>query len=112
MFKNDTYQIELIEAYLAGTMTASERDKFEARMAKDKQLRQDVLLHRITIAGLRYHGRSADKALGKAMQGLTRDELKALLQRQREQRLDVAACKAEPSSDTESTAPLSPLELF
>ncbi len=84
----------VIEAYLSGTMSADERKRFEAQMAQDERLRQDVELHRLTVAALQHHGRRADNELTEAMRGMTRDELKALLQRQRQQLVDVAACVA------------------
>lgn len=94
MFKDLTYMTGLVEGYLAGTMSADERKRFEAQMAQDEQLRQDVELHRLTVAALQHHGRRADNELTEAMRGMTRDELKALLQRQRQQLVDVAACVA------------------
>lgn len=94
MFKDLTYKTELVEAYLAGTMSADERKHFEAQMAKDKKLRQEVQLHRLTVAALQHHGRREDQSLTEAMQGMTRDELKALLQRRRQQLVDAAACDA------------------
>lgn len=94
MFKDLTYMTGLIEAYLAGTMSDDERKRFEALMAQDEQLRQDVELHRLTVAALQHHGRRADNELTEAIRGMTRDELKALLQRQRQQLVDVAACVA------------------
>ena len=84
----------VIEAYLSGTMSADERKRFEAKMAKDERLRQDVELHRLTVAALQHHGRRADDELTEAMRGMTRDELKALLQRRRQQLVDAAACVA------------------
>ncbi len=94
MFKDLTYMTGVIEAYLSGTMSDDERKRFEALMAQDEQLRQDVELHRLTVAALQHHGRRADNELTEAMRGMTRDELKALLQRQRQQLVDVAACVA------------------
>ena len=94
MFKDLTYMTGVIEAYLSGTMSADERKRFEAQMAQDERLRQDVELHRLTVAALQHHGRRADNELTEAMRGMTRDELKALLQRQRQQLVDVAACVA------------------
>jgi len=94
MFKDLTYMTGVIEAYLSGTMSADERKRFEAQMAQDERLRQDVELHRLTVAALQHHGRRADNELTEAMRGMTRDELKALLQRQRQQLFDVAACVA------------------
>ncbi|MBQ9217733.1 MAG: hypothetical protein IJ160_06125 [Muribaculaceae bacterium] len=94
MFKDLTYNTELVEAYLAGTMSADERKHFEAQMAKDEKLRQEVQLHRLTVAALQHHGRREDQSLTEAMQGMTRDELKALLQRRRQQLVDAAACVA------------------
>jgi len=94
MFKDLTYMTGVIEAYLSGTMSADEREHFEALMAQDEQLRQDVELHRLTVAALQHHGRRADNELTEAMRGMTRDELKAVLQRQRQQLVDVAACVA------------------
>lgn len=94
MFKDLTYMTGVIEAYLSGTMSADERKRFEAQMAQDERLRQDVELHRLTVAALQHHGRRADNELTEAMQGMTRDELKALLQRRRQQLVDAAACVA------------------
>ena len=94
MFKDLTYMTGVIEAYLSGTMSADERKRFEAQMAQDERLRQDVELHRLTVAALQHHGRRADDELTEAMRGMTRDELKALLRRQRQQLVDVAACVA------------------
>ncbi len=94
MFKDLTYMTGLTESYLAGTMSADEREHFEALMAQDEQLRQDVELHRLTVAALQHHGRREDKSLTEAMQGMTRDELKAVLQHRRQQLVDAAACVA------------------
>ena len=100
MFKNDTYQIELIEAYLSGTMSASERDKFEAQLAIDEELQEQLKLHQLTIATLQHHGQREDKAFNEAMESMTQDELRALLEQQREKHLDVAACaKPEVAAD-------------
>lgn len=98
MFKDLTYMTGLTESYLAGTMSADERKRFEAQMAQDEQLRQDVELHRLTVAALQHHGRRADNELTEAMQGMTRDELKAVLQHNRQRQLvDVAASIAIPA---------------
>lgn len=98
MFKDLTYMTGVIEAYLSGTMSADEREHFEALMAQDEQLRQDVELHRLTVAALQHHGRRADNELTEAMRGMTRDELKAVLQRnRRRQHADVAANIAIPA---------------
>ena len=83
---NDTYQVELIEAYLSGAMSASERDKFEAQLATDKKLQEQVKLHQLTIAALQEHGRREDEEFVKAMECMTPDELKAQLQRKRDAR--------------------------
>lgn len=99
MFKDLTYMTGLTESYLAGTMSDDERKHFEAQMAQDEQLRQDVELHRLTVAALQHHGRRADRELTEAMQGMTCDELKAVLQRQRQPFADVAASIALPEDD-------------
>ena len=42
MYKDETYPVEVIEAYLSGAMNASERDKFEAQLATDENLQEQV----------------------------------------------------------------------
>ena len=91
----------LIEAYLAGTMSAEERDRFEAQLAKDEGLRQEVKLQQLTLAALQHHGRREDNQFAEAIQGLTHDELQNLLKQQREKYVDVAACAAEPAAEPE-----------
>lgn len=99
--KDLTYMTELVEAYLAGAMSDDERKRFEAQMAQDEQLRQDVELHRLTVAALQHHGRRADNELTEALYGMTRDELQTVLQRNRQQQLaDVAATAKEADPTT------------
>lgn len=86
MYKDETYPVEVIEAYLSGAMNASERDKFEAQLATDENLQEQVKLHQLTIAALQHHGQREDETFGEAMESMTSDELKALLQRERDAR--------------------------
>ena len=100
---NDTYQVELIEAYLSGAMSASEREKFEAQLATDNKLQEQVKLHQLTIAMLQHHGRREDEEFVIAMECMTPDELKALLQRERDARTAAPTLEDQDSSQARPT---------
>lgn len=114
MFKiDDTYQVELIEAYLSGAMTGAERELFESQLADDATLRQQVKLHRLTLAALQAHGRHEDATLSEALKGMTRDGLMTLLEHEHAARYDRAACVSDsetPQQDTHMVATLEPGE--
>lgn len=103
MFKDYTLQEELIESYLSGKMTGAEREKFEALLTANDNLREQVKLHQLTIAALQEHGRRGDAVLADALQSMTRDELDALLQRERAQQCDGATCVAKNDDEVTSS---------
>lgn len=74
--------IELLDAYLNGTMTAADRQELEARLAREPELAAQLRLHKLSVAAVQ-QGSNAE--LGRAMKGMSRDEMQRLLASKRGQ---------------------------
>ena len=92
---------ECFDRYLSGEMTDDERQAFESQLAEHGALRNELSLHKLSIAALRRHANRESQALGEALQGMTSDELKSILQRRHHEivGMDVAACVSAASED-------------
>jgi len=72
-FMNEQY-IDTIHRYIAGVMSPAERNAFELEMQTNSDLREDVDIERLLLAGIQHTGQQADRATIESVHEILRQE--------------------------------------